>query len=155
MATAAWYGLAIAQAFGGTGAGTAPNIDWLSDTISVSLHTSTYTPNQDTHDFFDDATNELATAGGYTAGGQTLTTKALTYTSGTNVIKFDADDASWTSATFTCRYAVIHDRTPGSDATRPLISFVNFTTDQSPSSGTFTIQWHANGINTVTVGAEA
>lgn len=43
-------------------------IDWDSDALVWTLHTSTYTPNQDTHAFVSDLTNELATGGGYTAG---------------------------------------------------------------------------------------
>ncbi len=55
-------------------------IDWLSDTIKVSLHTSSYTPNLDTHDYADDLTNEVANGDGYTTGGATLASKAHTYT---------------------------------------------------------------------------
>jgi hypothetical protein len=54
----------------------AKSIDLDTDTIKMSLHTSTYAPNLTTDDFFNDATNELATAGGYTAGGVTLANKA-------------------------------------------------------------------------------
>jgi len=32
-------------------------IDWDSDTIKVALLSSSYTPNQDTHDYFDDVTS--------------------------------------------------------------------------------------------------
>jgi hypothetical protein len=54
-------------------------IDWDTDTIKVALTTSTYTPNLDTHDYFDDITNEI-TGTGYTAGGATLASKTITYT---------------------------------------------------------------------------
>jgi hypothetical protein len=43
-------------------------IDWDSDTLVWTLHTSTYTPNLDTHAFASDLTNELGAGGGYTAG---------------------------------------------------------------------------------------
>lgn len=55
-------------------------VDWNSDDIRLTLHTSTYIPNLDTHDYVDDLTNELSTADGYTAGGVALTTEAVTYT---------------------------------------------------------------------------
>lgn len=58
-------------------AGTGPV--WASDTIKVALLTSSYTPNYDTHDFFDDITNEV-TGTGYTAGGATLGSKTVTTT---------------------------------------------------------------------------
>ena len=48
----------------------------MTDTIKCTLHTVTYSFAQDTDDFFNDATNELSTAGGYTAGGVTLGTKS-------------------------------------------------------------------------------
>jgi hypothetical protein len=126
-------------------------IDWGSDTIKVSLHTSSFTPDQDTMDYQSDLTNEVASGGGYTTGGATLSTPTIGYTSGTNVIKLDAADTSWTSATFTARYAVIYDSTPGSAATNPIIGYVDFGEDKSVSAGTFTITWDSAGIFTFTV----
>ena len=123
-------------------------IDLLTDTIKVSLHTVTYTPNQDTDIFFSSATNE-ATGTGYTAGGATLGTKTLTYTAGTNVIAFDAADTVWTTSTITARYAVIYKDT-GVAATSPLIAYVDFGVDESSTAADFTIAWDAAGIFTIT-----
>jgi hypothetical protein len=148
--TAFWYGQAIMQAFGSGSAGGAPNVDWLSDTIKVSLHTSSYTPNQDTHVFKSDLTNEVASGGGYTTGGATLANKTAGYTAGTNVIKLDADDTVWTTSTITAHYAVIYDDTPATDATKPLLGYVDFGADVVSSAGNFTITWAAGGIFTVT-----
>src|SRR5512139_1989522 len=153
--TAFWYGQAIMQAFGSGSAGNAPNIDFLSDTIKVLLCTSTYTPAQDTHVFHSDITNEVANGNGYTTGGATLANKTLGYTAGTNVIKFDADDVSWTSSTITARYAVIYDDTPATSGTKPLLGYVDFGADQSTSNGTFTITWSADGILKITPTAPA
>lgn len=128
--------------------GSAP-INWSSDTIKVALATSTYTPSQDTHDFFNDVTNEV-TGTGYTAGGATLASKTATYTSGTNTCAFDAADTSWTTSTITARYAIIYKST-GTASTSPLIGYVDFGADVSSSGGTFTITWDAAGIFTLTV----
>lgn len=125
-------------------------IDWDTDTVKVALCTSTYTPAQDTHDYFNDITNEV-TGTGYTAGGATLANKTVGYTAGTNVTKFDADDTSWTSSTITARYAIIYVDTAGASTTDPLIGYVDFGADVSSSSGTFSITWDAAGIFTVTV----
>lgn len=125
-------------------------IDIDSDTIKTMLTTSTYVPNQDSDDFKNDVTNEVSGTG-YSAGGTTLTTPVSAYTGGTNVWNFDADDAVWSSSTITARIAVVYDSTPGTDATRPLISYVDFGGDNSTSSGTFTVQWAAGGIVKVTV----
>ena len=143
MATTKTYGNLISKAFN-------KEVDFDSDTIKVALVTSSYTPNQDTHDYWDDvATNEVSGTG-YTAGGETLASKTVTYTSGTNVTKFDAADVSWASSTITARYAVIYDATPATNAAKPLIGYVDFGSDQSSSSGTFSIVWDAAGIFTTT-----
>jgi len=60
-------------------------IDFNSDALVWTLHTSTYTPNQDTHAYVSDLTNELTTGGGYTqgtvsGGGLAISTPAMTYT---------------------------------------------------------------------------
>jgi hypothetical protein len=127
-------------------------VDWDSDTIKVALLTNSYTPNQDTHDYFDDvASFEVSGATGYTASGLTLTNKTNTYNGTTNVIVLDADDVTWTSSTITARYAVIYNATPSTNATRPLVGYVDFGSDQSSSNGNFTITWDATGIVRVTV----
>lgn len=54
---------------------TGANIDLDTATIKMTLHAATYAPDLAANDFFNDATNELGTASGYTAGGVTLTTK--------------------------------------------------------------------------------
>lgn len=60
-------------------------INYLSDSIYATLHTSTYTgaSNLDTHAYVSDLTSELTTGGGYTAGGQLLGSKGLVYTTAT------------------------------------------------------------------------
>lgn len=124
-------------------------IDWDTDTIKVALTTSTYTPNQDTHDYFNDITNEV-TGTGYTAGGATLASKTVTYTSGTNTQAFDAADVTWSASTITARYAIIYDST-GTSSTSALIGYVDFGADVISSGGDFTIQWNASGIFTISV----
>ena len=127
-------------------------IDWDTDTIKVALLTNGYTPDQDAHNYFDDvSTYEVSGATGYTAGGASLTNKTNTYSSATNVIVLDADDVTWSSSTITARYAVLYDATPATNATKPLIGYVDFGSDQSSSNGNFTITWDATGIVRVTV----
>jgi len=66
------------------------------NTFKITLHTSAWTPNNSTNEVFADATNELSTANGYTAGGITLTGVALTQTAG--VVKFTSAAAVWTAS---------------------------------------------------------
>lgn len=140
--TAKLYGLALKSAFN-------KEIDWDSDTIKVMLCTSTYTPDQDTHQYKSSVTNEV-TGTGYTAGGATLASATSAYTAGTNTLVLDAADTSWASSTITARYAVIYDSTPATDATRPLIAYVDFGADVVSSGGTFSITWDAAGVVNVT-----
>lgn len=142
--TAKWYGIGL-RALAGKA------VDFDSDTIKVSLHTSTYTPDQDVHDFQADLTNEV-TSDGYTAGGATIANCSLTYTGATNVLKFDGDDVTWTGVTLTARYAVVYDSTPGAAATNPLLLYVDFGEDKAASAANFTITWAAGGIATITAG---
>lgn len=125
-------------------------VDWDSDTIKVMLCTSSYTPNQDAHAYKSSVNNEVSGTG-YTAGGATLGTKTITYTAGTNVIKLDAEDVSWTNSTITARYAVIYDDAGATDADKVLLGYVDFGEDKISSSGTFTIQWDAAGIFAITI----
>ena len=59
---------------------TSANVNLASDTIKCALTTNSYTPNFDTHDFYNDITNEVANGNGYTTGGATLGGVAVTYT---------------------------------------------------------------------------
>jgi hypothetical protein len=140
------YAKFFENALGGNNAADVP-IDFLSDTIKVALCTSAYTPNQSTHEFFSDVTNEI-TGTGYTAGGAALTTK--TCAASALVTTLDADDTSWTTASFTARYAIVYKST-GTSTTSPLIGYVDFGADQTVSAGTFTITWNASGIVSLTV----
>jgi len=142
--TAKLYGKAILSAFN-------KEIDLDSDTIKVALLTSSYTPDQDAHDYWNDVSANEVTGTNYTAGGATLASKSLTYTAGSNTFTFDADDVTWSTSTITARYAVIYDDTPATAATKPLIAYVDFGQDEVSSSGNFVITWHANGIFTFTV----
>jgi hypothetical protein len=126
-------------------------IDWDTDTIKVALLTNSYTPDQDAHNYYDDVVANEVTGTGYTAGGNTLANKTNTYNSATNVIVLDADDTTWSSSTITARYAVVYDATPATNATKPLIGYVDFGSDQSSNNGNFTITWDATGIVRITV----
>jgi hypothetical protein len=126
-------------------------VDLPDDTIKTMLTTSTYTPDQDVHDYKDDVTNEV-TGTGYSAGGATLANDVLTYTAGTNVIMYDADDATWASSTITARTAVVYDDSPATAGTKPLICYQQSDADISSTGGEFRVAWNASGIFTITVG---
>jgi hypothetical protein len=122
-------------------------INLLSDTIKLMLTTNAYVPNRGTDRYKSSVTNEVSGTG-YTAGGATVGSIANAIAS--NVYTISGANVSWASSTFTTRIGVLYDSTPSTDATRPLIGFVDFTTDQSPSNGTLSVTWNASGIGTVT-----
>ncbi|OGS41380.1 MAG: hypothetical protein A3K77_06395 [Euryarchaeota archaeon RBG_13_31_8] len=126
------------------------DIDFLADDIKVALCTSGYSPNQDTHEFLSDITNEVSGVG-YTAGGKLLENKTETYTALTNTTKWDADDTQWAASTITARYAILYKST-GNAATSPLIAYYDFETDQSGVLVTFKITWPTEGLINLVVG---
>jgi hypothetical protein len=87
--------------------------------------------------------NEIASAAGYTTGGLSLASLSVTVAATT---KWDAVDAAWNTATFTAYHAVIYDDTVTGD---DLIASIDFGGAKTVASGTFTIQWHADGIITL------
>ncbi len=90
----------------------------------------------------DVSANEISGTG-YTANGVVLANQAVTEAATT---KFDADDAAWTTATFSAYHAVLWDNTVATD---DLICSFDFGSVQTVTAGTFTIQWHADGIITL------
>lgn len=119
------------------------------DTLKCALVTSAYVPDLDTHDFFNDITNEI-TGTGYTAGGVTLTGVTVTYNSTTNSAVLDANNPSWSSSTLTARGAVIYKST-GVSSTSPLIRYIDFGTNQNSLVSTFTVTLPAEGIINLTI----
>ena len=124
------------------------SIDLDTDTIKVALVTSSYTPNQDTDDMFDDVTNEVSGTG-YTAGGASLANKTVTQDNTDNEGVFDADDVTWSTSTITARAAVVYKST-GTASTSPLICYIDFGSDKISTAGNFIIAWNAEGIVNLT-----
>lgn len=136
--TAKWYALGLRK----QGAG---SIAWATDTIKVTAHSSSYTPAQSTHEFFTDATNELPTANGYTAGGATLGTKSVAAGASALVTALKAAATTWTPSsgqTLTIRYLVIRKDT-GTDSTSPLLGYVDLGADTSATNAAWTATWDA------------
>lgn len=117
------------------------------DTIKVSAHTNTWVPNQDTNEFFSDATNEV-TGTNYTAGGATLASVTVTRSSGT--VTFDAADVVWLQSAggfSTARKFPVY-RSTGVGTTSKLFSVVTADADVGNVTGDLTIAWNVSGIAT-------
>lgn len=120
-------------------------IDLDSDTIKVALLSSSYTPNQDAHDFFDDVSTYEITGTGYTAGGAALSNKTVTQDNTNNRVDWTADTVTWTSSSLTARYGVIY-KVGGTPGASPLICLIDFGSDIVSSDSTFTLSFNASGI---------
>ena len=120
------------------------NIDLDSDAIKVLLATSSYVPNQDTHNALDDVTNEI-TGTGYTTGGKQMTGITITQDALSGRAVFDADDVTWTSSSLTARGCVIY-KDSGTPSTSYLVAYIDFGSNVTSSSGDFVLEWGTTGI---------
>jgi hypothetical protein len=114
--------------------------DLAADTLKIALYTSSASLGASTTAYT--TSNEIS-GSGYSAGGETLTSTTVS-TSGTTAF-FDADDPTWTSASFTARGALIYN----SSASDKAIAVLNFGGDFTVSSGTFRIVFPAAGANAI------
>lgn len=121
------------------------SIDLDTDVIRVALVTSAYTVDQDAHEDYADITNEVANGNGYTTEGEALANKAVSIDDTDNEGVFDADDVTWAASTITARGAIVY-KDSGVAGTSWFICYLDFGSNQSSSSGNFTIQWNAEGI---------
>jgi hypothetical protein len=154
MATLTLFTKFPANAMGGEATGDPAPIDYLSDTIKASLHTSVASFAQDTDEFFSDVANEVAAGNGYTAGGNALTSKVINTDAATNKMMFDAADPAWTAsgAGFAANSAIFYKDT-GTPSTSYLIGWLDFGSTITLASGdSLTIQLDAtNGLFYTTV----
>ena len=127
-----WYGTAIEKLAEGS-------IDLDTDTFKLMLTTSTYTPNQDTHDFRDDVTNEVGNSGTYAAGGATLGSGTFAYDAGSNEYRIAWASPAFTSATITARTAVIYKSRGGASSADELLAYCTESGDVTSTAGTFTV----------------
>lgn len=108
-------------------------------TINMMLVTASYTFSA-AHAFRSDLSNEV-TGTGYSSGGQSLTTLAIT--SGTTT-KFSSDAVTWTTSSITARAAILYVST-GLAATDALLVYIDFGSDKTSSGGDFSVTPSANG----------
>lgn len=127
-----WYGEGLLNVMKGA-------IDLDTDTFKLMLTTSTYTPNQDTHNFRDDVTNEVGASGTYAAGGATLAGVSVTYDTATNEARVSWTSPAFTSATITARTAVIYKSRGGASSADELLAYCTEASDISSTAGTFTV----------------
>lgn len=126
-----------------------------SDTVNVSLHNNSITPDKDAavastgfNTGVWTTTNEVTDATNWVSGGRALASKTFT-TPSTGVCMFDAADlAGGGNVTITNAYGcLVYDNTiTAGTVAKQGVCFNYFGGAQSVTGGTFTIVWNANGI---------
>lgn len=107
------------------------------DVIKMALYISAATLDASTTVY--STSNEVSSSGtNYTAGGNTLTGATVSLSGTTAFVDFA--DTSWTTATFTARGALIYNSSKSNKA----IAVLDFGSDKTSTSGTFTVQMPAN-----------
>lgn len=112
------------------------SIDFDTDTFKMMLVTDAYTPSK-SHDFRNDVTNEV-TGTGYTTGGNAAT-PTVTKDNTNNRVDVSWTITSWTSSTITARAGVIYKSRGGASSADELVGYVDFGSDISSVSGTFSV----------------
>ena len=107
------------------------------DKFKISLYTSSATLNSATTAYT--TTNEVGASGQYSAGGGALVNNPTSITAG--VARADFGDRSFTGVTITSRGALIYNTS--SAVTNAAVCVLDFGSDKTATSGTFTIQFPA------------
>jgi len=106
------------------------------NTFKLALYTSAATPDSSTTVYT--STNEVANTGQYVTGGGILTNVGPLVSSGVAFVDFA--DISFTGVTLTARGALIYNST----LTNAAVCILDFGSDKTATSGTFTIQFPAD-----------
>lgn len=138
-----WYGNGLLNVLNG-------NIDLNTDTFKIMLATSTYTPDQDAHDFRNDVTNEVGASGTYATGGGSCTV-STSYDSASNEVRVSLSDVAFTGTTITARTAVLYKSRGGAASADELVAYCTEASDVSSTAGTFTVDNPAGAALKITV----
>jgi hypothetical protein len=103
------------------------------DTFKMALYTSSATLGPTTTAY--SATNEVSGTG-YTAGGNTLVVSQSPTSGGTTAF-ISFTNTTWTTASFTCRGALIYNSTDSNKA----VAIFDFGSDKTVVAGTFTVSF--------------
>jgi hypothetical protein len=116
--------------------------DLIDDTIKIALFNANADLSASTTAY---STNQEVTGTGYTAGGNTLTGATVRSSGTTAYVSFD--NTTWSSASFTCRGALIYN---SSKANRS-VAVLNFGSDKIVANGTLTIEFPTNDVTSAII----
>ena len=110
------------------------------DTFKLALYTSSATLNANTATYT--TSQEVGASGTYSAGGKALVNSGTSVASAVAITNFA--NLSFTGVTITARGALIYNTTMGSGSnTTDAVVVLDFGSDKTATSGTFTIQFPA------------
>lgn len=138
-----WYGNGLLNVLNGS-------IDLNTDSFKIMLTSSTYTPDQDAHDFRNDVTNEVGASGTYATGGGACTL-STSYDTASNEVRVALSDVAFTGATITARTAVLYKARGGASSADELVAYCTEAADVSSTAGTFTVDNPAGAGLKITV----
>jgi len=113
------------------------NFDSGGDTFKIALFTSLAGFSTSTTTYTG-AANEVASGGGYTTGGETLSNTGVNV--GSNIAYLDFGDATWTSASITAVGALIYKSSAGNEA----VLVLDFGGTKISTDGDFVVVFPAN-----------
>ena len=115
------------------------DFDASTDTYKLAMYTSSATLGKSTTNYI--TTNEV-TSSNYTAGGAALVNQGVKVSSSVAITDFA--DLSFQNVTLTARGALIYNtQTNGGTNTTDAVAVLDFGSDKTATSGTFTIQFPA------------
>ena len=116
--------------------------DLIDDTIKIALFNANADLLASTTAY---STNQEVTGTGYTAGGNTLTGATVRSSGTTAYVSFD--NTTWSSASFTCRGALIYN----SSKSNRSVAVLNFGSDKIVANGTLTIEFPTNDVTSAII----
>lgn len=108
--------------------------NFTANTFKLALYTSSATINENTTVY--SATNEVASTGNYSAGGNTLTV-SVTPTNTGNVAFISFANTSWANATITANGALIYN----TNLSNAAVCVLAFGGDKTSTNGTFAVNF--------------
>jgi hypothetical protein len=107
-----------------------------SKVYKIALYTSASTLDATTTDY-SSTTNEVASGGGYTTGGEILTVSQIPTNGGSGTTAFISfANVTWAAATITARGALIYNSTDDT-----AVAVLDFGSDKTSTAGNFTINF--------------
>lgn len=123
------------------------SVIWGSDDTYLALASSSYTPDRDAHDFWNDVSANEVTGTNWSAGGVQADGETLSLVTASDRVEVDITDESVASVSLSDgKHLIVYTRTPGTDAARELVGICTFDVAVAPAGGTLLLDFSTNGF---------